>query len=377
MTFVAPYSSSLHEWQRQVSNSLNPLFAKFDAHETIKTYNAAGDGSTDDTKALTAFWNHAIANPGVPHLLDAKVYCVSAPLPTINVSNVIIRGCGVDLHDAGSLLSGPVLKYIGSSAPSSTLIQASAVSGASNQRLANIEISGIGIDCNYGLVGRGLGLYSVRSSIIDMAIANASDRGVDVNVVASLGEAKDVQDNRFRFRLRQLETPGGLGIVLGGDSVANVSMNEFWIDAQHKNSAVLQCANSDNNIYRSFRATRGTGGTATESASLFGGANSSQCCRDERFDFYSATVGAHVYGTGSYASPSIGHNFHLDVGNGTPVPAVDTGATASWRGDYADFGTGTAITATAGTNGAIPAQVAGYMVMNVNGASVKVPYFNT
>lgn len=36
----------------------------------------------------------------------------------------------------------------------------------------------------------------------------------------------------------------------------------------------------------------------------------------------------------------------------------------------------TAIAATAGVNGAVPAQVAGYLVINIGGTNFKVPYFN-
>lgn len=41
------------------------------------------------------------------------------------------------------------------------------------------------------------------------------------------------------------------------------------------------------------------------------------------------------------------------------------------------LGATTATSATAGTNGAVPAQVLGYLIINVAGTSAKVPYFNT
>lgn len=37
---------------------------------------------------------------------------------------------------------------------------------------------------------------------------------------------------------------------------------------------------------------------------------------------------------------------------------------------------GTSTSATAGTAGALPTQVAGYLSITVNGQTVKVPYFN-
>lgn len=40
--------------------------------------------------------------------------------------------------------------------------------------------------------------------------------------------------------------------------------------------------------------------------------------------------------------------------------------------------TGTAASATAGTNGAVPAQVAGYLTITLpDGSAAKVPYFNS
>jgi hypothetical protein len=41
------------------------------------------------------------------------------------------------------------------------------------------------------------------------------------------------------------------------------------------------------------------------------------------------------------------------------------------------LGSTTAASATAGTNGAVPAQVLGYLIANVGGTAVKIPYFNT
>lgn len=37
----------------------------------------------------------------------------------------------------------------------------------------------------------------------------------------------------------------------------------------------------------------------------------------------------------------------------------------------------TSATATAGTSGALPAQVAGYVIVNIGGANYKIPYYNT
>lgn len=52
-----------------------------------------------------------------------------------------------------------------------------------------------------------------------------------------------------------------------------------------------------------------------------------------------------------------------------PTPTVTTGQVG--------IGTTTATSATLGSNGAVPAQVAGYLVINIAGTNFKLPYFNS
>jgi hypothetical protein len=49
----------------------------------------------------------------------------------------------------------------------------------------------------------------------------------------------------------------------------------------------------------------------------------------------------------------------------------------SGSGGQITFGNATTASATAGTNGAVPAQVAGYLVIDDGGTKFKIPYFNT
>lgn len=295
-----------------------------------KHFGLKGDGS-DETSAMTDFFNSAIAHPGVRHLLDAKTYVVTDVMPVINVSNVWIEGQGADIHDTGSRLSGTEIKYTGSSlGDPNALVWISAVDGFTNQHLSNIIFRGIGLNCN-SLVFKGLFVNSVQDSFFEVAVANATGRGVEVNVTGSLGEARDSQRNTFILKLRQLESPNGGGLLLAGDSSANTSFNHFWIDAQHKNAAVLQAVNSDNNTFHYFRAYQAVGGTATESATLQGGDTSAESCRAEKFLHYSASQPIHVYGTGDgYTVASQKHYAFLDGENGTPAPIIGTGASINY-----------------------------------------------
>lgn len=295
---------------------------------SVRDFGAVGDGMTDDTAALTAFFNHANANPGVRHLMDPLTYAVTAPLPDINVSSVWIEGAGCEIHDTGPLISGTVLRWSGAAGTNGPLIKITAVSGASNQRISNVTFAGIGIDCVNGALLYGMEMYSARFCNIDVAIANAGFAGMQLGVVASLGEGKDLQRNNISLKSRQLEAPNGFGMVLNGDAVSNVSMNRFWVDAQIANIQSIYCVNTDNNIWDYVRIFKTPSGTATEGVSLLGGAAVAEKSRAEIFNFYTANTPIHVYGSSgspSFAFPSIGNMVFLDKENGTPDPDIDAG----------------------------------------------------
>lgn len=61
----------------------------------------------------------------------------------------------------------------------------------------------------------------------------------------------------------------------------------------------------------------------------------------------------------------------LNVG-GSVVIVGDTPATTAGE---IGFGKTTSATATAGSNGSVPSQVAGYLIISVSGTEFKVPYF--
>ena len=296
---------------------------------TPEDFGAVGDGVANDTTAMTNFFNHAIANPNVTHRLSLKTYGVSAALPTINANNVIITGMGASLHDAGTLLTGSVIKWIGSAGFASPIVKISAVSGGA-QRLASVTFTGIGIDCVSGAANIAMEALSVFSSDIDVAIANAAVTGLNLNVVASLTESKDLQRCNIRVNARQIEAPNGVAVRAGGDAVANTSFNTIKVLAQNFNVAAVICTNSDNNDW-SVTAIK-AGGAAAACVELHGGATSALTSRGERFLSLSSNLPLRAFGTGTYAVASIHHNIYcLDKENGTPDPVVDTGASVFWQ----------------------------------------------
>jgi hypothetical protein len=304
---------------------------------SVKDFGAVGDGVADDTGALTAFFNSAIANPGVQHVLFKQTYAVSAVMPTINVSNVWISGAGADFHDAGSpVLKGTVIKWIGASNLITPIVTITSVSGAS-ARVSSVKFTGIGIDCNGGLAAYGLKLASVWNCDIDVAIIEAKTIALNCTVVASLGENRCIQQSRIRFKSRQFIARTGFGMVCGGDDSANFSMNQVWMDAQHTDIQSLYLVNSDNNDWIFFRAY--SAGTATESVSCLGGTQVGNTCRSERFWQFTANKPLHAYGSSgspTFAYPSVKINiYNLDKENGTPNPTVETGASVFWKNDSA------------------------------------------
>ena len=304
---------------------------------SIDDFGAVGDGVTDDTAPVTAFFNSAISRPGVEHRLNAKTYAVSSVLPTINKSNVKIIGEGSELHDTGVLVTGTVLKWIGTFGTVGPLVKISAISGAGNQRVANVTFDGVGIDCNSGAINYGLEVLSISDSLIDVSVANAGFAGVQTGVVGSLGEAKDVQKCVIKIKSRQIEKRTAFCLVCSGDAIANTSLNEFWVDAQITDVQAVYLVNSDNNDWRLVRAFVASGGTATEGVSCLGGATEMERCRGERFHYYTSQVPIHVYGTSgspSYVVASGGHSiFCLDTENGTPGPTIEVGGQINWRKD--------------------------------------------
>jgi hypothetical protein len=85
------------------------------------------------------------------------------------------------------------------------------------------------------------------------------------------------------------------------------------------------------------------------------------------FDLSGATLTGFAYKSTGFV---VDHS-----GNETALTNTVTGATPTVSAGQLAMGTTTATSATAGSSGDVPAQVLGYLVMNLGGTAIKVPYY--
>lgn len=85
-----------------------------------------------------------------------------------------------------------------------------------------------------------------------------------------------------------------------------------------------------------------------------------------------ADVSSTISTTSTYRASGADGEFIVGLKN-----LVANGPTPTGTAGQIGIGTTTASSATAGGNGAVPAAVAGYLVIDLSGSKVKVPYFNT
>lgn len=295
----------------------------------IDDFGPNADGS-DDLAALTAFFNSANARPGVPHFLGNATYGTSGALPSITSNNVLIYGATGGNRGVGSQ-TGSIIKAL--SGATGTIIDVSPVEGASAQCLQGVKIIGLTIDCN-NIAAYGIVIRSVRESEFETCVLNATNTGLYLGVVNTLGEAADLQRTIFRHVGVQIAAPSGVAIRLTGTTTANVSFCTFeYVDVVHTNASAIIEENADNNLWLTTRTF--CAGTATNSIEWLGGASSAVACRDEHFIRLSTNKAAIAKGTGSYTAPATNIVIdNMDITNSSPIATEETGATiydGKWR----------------------------------------------
>jgi hypothetical protein len=305
-------------YTRQVDRAIN-----------VKDYGAAGDGSADDTAAIQAAISAAVARNGGLILFPSGTYKITSTI-SVTDPNIVLAGDGMDfLGTIQPFRDGAILVWGG--AAGGTMVEFSAVAGASNNCLTSVGLFDLAVNGN-SVAGIGVRIMSVWGGKWRFRVHNTTVAGVYCGCVASLGESRTTQANEFIVHIRQSSTDGD-GLVLTGDaniggpipSAANTSFNLFkWVDIHHKNGVGIRMQDCDTNIFELARTT----GVGTGEAVLLEGSNTDDAgvCRGNVFRLLSTNKSIVAKGTTSYTFPSRRNAVNYDIGNGTAAPTVETGA---------------------------------------------------
>jgi len=266
----------------------------------------------------------------------------------VDAPNITLQGAGDDSsHDVGTQGAGARAKLIWAGSAGGTVLQFASPVGAGNQACGGGGATGLYIACGNS-AAIGLQVLSWRKGTFEnLHFDNPTTVGLDVGVVATLGEARDTQNCYFRnLSSRHAEVTGGTGglIRLGGDATANTSLNMFeQLDCLFLNGTAYLFNNSDNNHFIRIRAFRVSG---TGNAIVFNGSNVSaaEAARSNIITHISTNGPLPILcrGTTTFTHPSIDNNvLMLDFDNGYTPPTIETGASATWsdtRGLQSRFG---------------------------------------
>jgi hypothetical protein len=259
----------------------------------------------------------------------------------ITGSNIFIEGVGSDMqHDVGATGANARTQLTWTGGAGGTMFQFSSPTGASAQKMNGGGMKNIFFNCN-SLAGIGLQINSWNKGIFDSLHFNEPTiAGLDMGVVATLGEARDPQYNRFGLISGRAVISSGDIIRFGGDATANTSFNTFdQVDCQIKNGNGITFGNCDNIFIRQIRVSRAGGGTGL--AMEFKGSNTAadQVARANIIEHFSSSAPTTCRGTSTYTFPSFDNSIiYLDSSNGTPLPTYETAATGIWSDTQGTFG---------------------------------------
>lgn len=297
---------------------------------SIYNYGAVCNGSTDDGPAIQLAANAAATAGG--GMVTGWGTCAMATAVSITSPRIVLasKHYGDGSNDVGSNDNGWTLKWTGSGG--ATMVQFTAVAGASNQTLRGAGAEGVTFDCNNS-AGIGLQLLSVRGGHWEsLFFVECTTAGLDVAPLGNsgtLGEAGDPQENRFIGLSTRILLSTGIGVRLRGsaDGSANTSFNTFYTNQLvYKNGVGLQIADTDNNGFFDVQMFRGSGGSGI-GVELTG---SSAASARSNF-FYDLSPGAGgITIRGTETNPNAVKNIQFlgyDITNAPPNPTIGTGVT--------------------------------------------------
>lgn len=295
-------------------------------HEySIYTYGAKCDGSTNDSAAIVSAEAAAAAAGG--GMVTGWGTCAISTALTFNDSRIVFaaKHHGDGDHDTGSNDNGWVLKWTGGAG--ATMMTISAVAGGSNQALYGNGMRGMTFDCNNS-AAIGLELASVKGGTWDgLYFIECTTAGLDTVPVSSLGEAADVQGNRFNGIHTRIVLSTGIGIRARGTASANTSFDSFYASQLlYKNGVGIQLQNTDNLSFINTQMVRAAAGSGI-GVELTGDSNGSSRS-DFFYDLSPGAGGVTVRGTETITTAVQNVQFiGYDITNSPPAITTGTGVT--------------------------------------------------
>lgn len=296
---------------------------------SVNDFGAIGDGVSDDTAAFNAAVAYCASRKGGTILVPSGTYKITSMI-TVNSNSIVFQGEGFDTqHDAGAQAHPTLIQWAGGTDDAMFLFTSTA--GPTNSCITGCGVLDIAFNGTNGTVyvKSHVELRSHRAGKFRFFGTGSGQWVLKLGVVAQLGEAEDTQYNRFDIWGRQFNSGGG-GVSLTGNGNlpipnANTSFNHFGlIDLQINTGVGVSFGNSDTNFMDIVRIVGVTTGKAYEF--LGSNLNTSDVARGNFVEWMSCTGPGYARGTTTYTFPSISNYIGLDVGNNTPFPTIENGA---------------------------------------------------
>lgn len=293
-------------------------------------HGAVVDGDTDDAGALQAAID-ALPAEGGTIAMPPGVMAIASTI-IVSKPNVLLQGLGGDnRHNTSPFIfnAGTRLKWTG--AAGGTMLRFMSPPGASNPKMTGGGIKGVVLDAAAS-AGHCLKILSWNSARFeDLLLYDATVACLAMNVVASLADARDPQENIFERLVIAALSGSADGIHMESDTPgANPSYNTFIGALIYvANGTGVNLFNCDNNWFDHIRIFVTGAGNAVQ----FNGSNVSATyvSRDNVFDHLTTVAPIIARGTPSFTYPA-GRNstWNMDQTNNTVQPTIEAGTRLSY-----------------------------------------------
>lgn len=356
-------SAVTRTWNSKVSDIIN-----------AKDFGVTADGSTDDTTALQAAITAAGASGRTTTVILPTGNIKITSTVTVAANNIFIAGQGAGSFQEHNITAAKALAtastaltWAGSASgtmlafttPSSAV---GAYNGGGVSGVAFFSDATLGAGTSAGI---GLKITSWRyAKFEDLTFYEFDTAGLQYTTVdLPLADNNATQFNTaFRIKGYQVTRSKptiqltAVTTTTGLCQVGNPSLNDFYdTDIYQHNGNGIELVIADNNRFWSTRVFRDNTGTG-QSVHL-SGSNVNLSYAAQYNSFYNSTFTAAPFCEGSTTYPSIANVFiNNDIGNGTPAPSIETGATASYNGygiNYNQFSGGNNLTESTAWGGSV------------------------